>query len=458
MAELTATVGPTSSGADVVHVDMDAFFASVEVLDRPELVGRPVIVGGTGSRGVVAACTYEARRYGVHSAMPMSLARRACPGAVVLPGRFDRYREISDRLHRILLDVTPIVERIALDEAFLDVSGAHRLFGDTTAIAHLLHDRVAGELHLPCSVGAGPVKFIAKLASEAAKPSATPAGITAGAGVVVVGPAEVNEFLEPHPVGALWGVGPVAARRLASIGVATVGDLAGVPEHTIVRLLGARAGGQLARLARGLDDRPVVPDRPHKSVGKERTFPVDEVDPARLHQHLVGLVDGVADHLRSAHLAGRTVVLKVRTADFATSTRSHTSAHPVDTPAAILAVASGLLESVDASPGIRLLGVSVTGIAPAGADPGGASEISQLAFALEGPGAGPGGEGGPTPGRPAVAVAGAGAQVAEAVDAVRSRYGRTSLRPAVLVSDSDGSSRPGVPARTDPGTGPLTPQ
>ena len=272
---MTATVQPSSAGADVVHVDMDAFFASVEVLDRPELAGRPVIVGGTGSRGVVAACTYEARRYGVHSAMPMSLARRACPGAVVLPGRFDRYREISDRLHRILLDVTPIVERIALDEAFLDVSGAHRIFGDTTAIAHLLHDRVAGELHLPSSVGAGPVKFIAKLASEAAKPSATPAGIAAGAGVVVVGPAEVHAFLEPHPVGALWGVGPVAARRLASIGVVTVGDLAEVPERTIVRLLGARAGRQLARLARGLDDRPVVPDRPHKSVGKERTFPVD---------------------------------------------------------------------------------------------------------------------------------------------------------------------------------------
>ncbi len=431
------------AGADVVHVDMDAFFASVEVLDHPELVGRPVLVGGTGPRGVVAACTYEARRFGVRSAMPMSLARRACPGAVVLPGRFGRYAEVSERLHRILLDVTPMVERIALDEAFLDVSGAHRLFGDSRTIAHVLRSRVVDELGLPCSVGVGPAKLVAKLASEAAKPTATRDGVVPGPGVVVVEPVGVRPFLDPLPVGALWGVGPVAGRRLAAVGVVTVGDLAALPEATVVRLLGRSVGGSLARLARGEGDRRVVPSRPHKSVGQERTFPVDEVDPARLHLHLVGLVDGAAHHLRSAGLAGRTVTLKVRFAGFTTSTRSHTLDQPVDTASAILAVAADLLESVDVTPGVRLLGVSVSGVAPVTAGGG----TGQLAFDMGdspgGPGAASGGGGpGGAAGSPGP---GGWSQISAVVDAVRSRYGRSSLGPAALVGPAPGPGAPGAP-------------
>ena len=221
---------PEEAERVILHVDMDAFFASVEVLDDPTLAGLPVIVGGSGARGVVAACTYEARRFGVHSAMPSSVARRLCPHAVFVDGRFHRYVEESAKLHAIFHSVTPLVEGISLDEAFLDVTGSRQLLGDGPTIAEAIRRRVSDELHLDCSVGIGRSKLMAKLASKAAKPSASPSGVTAGAGIVVV-PADAElAFLHPLPVRALWGVGPVTGRRLESLGILTVGDIAALPE------------------------------------------------------------------------------------------------------------------------------------------------------------------------------------------------------------------------------------
>ena len=257
---------------DILHVDMDCFFAAVEVLDDPSLRGLPVIVGGTGSRGVVASCSYEARATGVRSAMPMGEARRRCPRAVILSGRHDRYAEVSRELHRVFATITPVVEPISLDEAFLDVSGSHRLLGTSEAIAHEVRARVRQFLQLECSVGVARSKLIAKLASRAAKPIATRSGPRPGPGVVVVTAAEELAFLQPRPVRDLWGVGPRTAERLARFGIATVGDVARLDEASLVRILGPAAGRQLHALAWAKDDRRVVPDQQVKSIGHEETF------------------------------------------------------------------------------------------------------------------------------------------------------------------------------------------
>ncbi len=240
----------------ILHVDMDAFFASVEVLDDPSLAGLPVIVGGSGVRGVVAACTYEARRFGVHSAMPSSVARRLCPTAVFVDGRFHRYVEESRKLHAIFQSVTPLVEGISLDEAFLDVTGSHQLLGDGPTIAAFIRGRVTSELHLDCSVGVGRSKLMAKLASKAAKPTATRSGIADGRGVVVVPPDGELQFLHPLPVRALWGVGPVTGKRLEGLGILTVGDLAELPDGALQRYLGPAQGTHLARA--GTRSRPTT--------------------------------------------------------------------------------------------------------------------------------------------------------------------------------------------------------
>jgi DNA polymerase-4 len=248
---------------------MDAFFASVEVLDDPSLAGKPVIVGGAGARGVVASCTYEARAYGVHSAMPSMRARQLCPDAIFLSGRHSRYAEISTQLHKILEDVTPMVEPIGLDEAFMDVAGAVRLLGPPDQIARSLRQRVLDDLYLNCAVGVGSSKMIAKLASRAAKPRASRSGLEPGPGVYLVDPAHELEFLHAHDVEALWGVGPATAKRLHDIGVRTVGDLAALPAETMTRRLGRASGAHLAALARGDDPEPVNPNRPNKSIGHE---------------------------------------------------------------------------------------------------------------------------------------------------------------------------------------------
>ena len=304
----------------ILHVDLDAFFASVEVLDDPSLAGRPVIVGGAGERGVVAACTYEARACGVHSAMPSVRARRLCPDAVFLPGRYDRYAELSAQLHEVFGRYTPLVEGISLDEAFLDVSGARRLFGTGEEIAWSIRDSVRSTLGLEASVGVATTKFVAKLASEAAKPAADRAGTRPGRGVVVVAPGTELDFLHPLPVRALWGVGPATLARLERFGVATVGDLAALPLSTLVTALGEAVGHHLHDLAWGRDARGVEPDRPVKSVSHEETYAHDLHLTSELAAEAVRLADGVAARLRRAGLGGRTVSIKVRFHDFSTIT------------------------------------------------------------------------------------------------------------------------------------------
>jgi DNA polymerase-4 len=350
----------------VLHVDMDAFFVSVELLDRPELRGRPVVVGGSGDRGVVAAASYEARVYGIHSAMASVQARRRCPHAVFLPGRYSRYAEVSEQVMAIFRDVTPLVEPLSLDEAFLDVAGAERLLGPGPVIARRLRERVLDEVGLTCSVGVAATKFVAKLASEAAKPKASLEGPVLGSGVHVVEADETLAFLHPLPVRALWGVGPATLARLERLGVLTVGDLAALEVEVVVGALGRSQGRHLHALANGIDARAVVPDRRPKSIGHEETFPRDLHRRGELGRELTGLTDAVAARLRRHEVAGRTVTLKVRFGDFHTITRSVTLPEPVDEAPALRRAASTLLDQVDPAPGVRLLGVSVSGLGPGG--------------------------------------------------------------------------------------------
>ncbi len=398
----------------ILHVDMDAFFASVEVLDDPSLRGRPVIVGGSGRRGVVAACTYEARRFGVRSAMPSAVARRLCPSAIFVHGRYHRYQEESEKLHAILRSVTPLVEGISIDEAFLDVTGAQHRLGDGRAIAAALRARVHDELHLTCSVGVARSKLVAKLASEAAKPVANRVGIEPGRGVVVVPGVGELAFLHALPVRALWGVGPATGQKLAALGVDTVGDLAVLPDGILERTLGPAAGTHLAALSKGHDPRPVVPDHVAKSIGHEETFTTDLWDRDELHGRLVRLVDASVAHLRGAGLGARTVTVKIRFDDFATVTRSHSTPAPADTAAAIGDTASALFDAVERDRGVRLLGVSLSGL-------GEPAVATQLALDLEG-----------AAGRRAEAGSSWG-PVSAAVDEVRSRFGGSSVGPASLV-------------------------
>ena len=345
---------------------MDAFFVSVELIDQPELRGRPVIVGGSGDRGVVAAASYEARSFGVHSAMPSVRARRLCPHAVFLPGRHERYGEVSKAVMAIFRSYTPLVEPISLDEAFLDVRGARRLHGPAPEIARRIRVRVHEEQHLRCSVGIAPNKFVAKLASQAAKPRASAEGPLPGLGVKVVGADEMLEFLHPLPVEALWGVGPATLERLERLGVVTVGDLAAIPVSVVTGSVGNAVGTHLHALANGIDDRAVEPDRRPKSIGHEETFARDHHHRDTLERELVRLGDSVGSRLRAHGLAGRTVQLKVRFRDFRTITRSSTLAAPTDSSAVVVAEAKTLLAGVDPSPGVRLIGISVSGLSDGG--------------------------------------------------------------------------------------------
>lgn len=429
----------------ILHVDMDAFFASVEVLDDPSLRGRPVIVGGSGARGVVAACTYEARMFGVHSAMPSSVARRLCPGAVFVDGRFHRYVEESKKLHGIFHSVTPLVEGISLDEAFLDVSGSRQLLGDGPTIAWTIRERVDRELSLTCSVGVARTKLMAKLASKAAKPHADRSGITPGAGVKVIPADDERAFLHPLPARALWGVGPVTGKRLESLGVSTVGDIAALPDQVLEHNLGHRLGAHLAALARGEDPRPVEPVQEAKSIGHEETFARDLWDPNALHDHLLRMVEASSTALRAAGSVARTVNVKVRFGDFSMTTRSHTLAAPIDTSQAVAVVALALFDTVDLGRGVRLLGVSLSGF-------GDSDRGVQLSLGFEGEGdpgdsrPGPGGSSVPPdqvggdlhPGPDdAGRIQESWGSVTAAVDAIRSRYGGDSVGPASLVG-SDG--------------------
>lgn len=342
----------------ILHVDMDAFYVSVELRRRPDLVGKPVVVGGTGNRGVIAAASYEARRFGVFSAMPSSTARRLCPNAVFLPGDHELYASVSRDVHQIFQSVTPYIEPLALDEAFLDVTGSVRLFGDGVAIAGLVRDEVWSALQLRCSVGVAPNKFLAKLASKAAKPIPRPDGVHAGSGVHEVRPGEELAFLHPLPVKALWGVGPATLERLERLGVHTVKDLADLDESVLVGAIGSAHGHHLHRLSWAEDDRPVEVDREAKSIGHEETYAADLFTHGELRRELVRLADGVAGRLRAHGTGARTLQLKVRFAGFHTITRSVTLPSAVSTAHAIVQAVEPLLDAVDPTPGVRLLGVS----------------------------------------------------------------------------------------------------
>ncbi|MFN2606516.1 MAG: DNA polymerase IV [Acidimicrobiales bacterium] len=426
--------GATDGGDDqvsaltIVHVDLDAFFAAVEVLRDPSLAGKAVIVGGTGGRGVVAAASYEARAYGVHSAMPSARARKLCPHAVFVAGRYADYAEVSRRFNDILTSFTPVVEGIALDEAFLDVSSVRRLSGPAPAIAARIRARVHDQLGLWASVGVATTKLVAKLASEAAKPTASVAGPVPGPGVRVVPPAEELAFLHAHPVGALWGVGPATRRRLERFGVQTVGDLAAMPVETLVGALGPSLGRSLHDLAANRDGRAVTADRAPKSVGHEETYATDHHSLDTLGREVLRLSDAVAARLRAAGLAGRTVTLKVRFGDFRTITRSHTEPEPVDTGPAVAEAARALLDGVDPSPGVRLLGVSASNLVAATGRQLSLDQVMASGHRREG--------------------------VARAVDAVRGRFGDRAVGPASLVGERGLEVR----RRGDQQWGPAGPQ
>ena len=346
----------------ILHVDMDAFFVSVELLRHPELRGQPVVVGGTGGRGVVAAASYEARRFGVYSAMPSSVARRLCPHAVFLPGDHERYAEVSREVFDVFREFSPLVEGISLDEGFLDVTGARRLLGDGVAIGHAVRARVLERVGLTCSVGVAPNKFLAKLGSESAKPKVGPDGIRPGVGVFEVEPGRELEFLHPLPVEALWGVGPSTLSKLQRLGVATVGDLAALGEDVIVGALGRANGRHLSQLARGEDVRRVEPDRAVKSIGHEETFASDLYERSDVWREIVRLSDGVASRLRRQGLGARTITLKIRFSTFETVSRSVTLASAVFSAPAITAAVAPLLDTIDAGQGVRLVGVSGSGL------------------------------------------------------------------------------------------------
>ncbi|WP_279432617.1 DNA polymerase IV [Geodermatophilus obscurus] len=344
----------------MLHVDMDAFFASVEVRRRPELAGTPVIVGGAGNRGVVTSATYEARRYGVHAAMPTSRALRLCPTATVLPGDVALYAEVSRSVMALFRSITPLVEPLSLDEAFLDVSGAGRRLGDAVAIGEYLRARVFDEQGITCSVGVAGTKFVAKLASTAAKPD----------GLLVVRPAEVMAFLHPLPVGALWGVGARTEEVLLRLGLRTVGDLAHVPVRTLQRAVGPAAGAHLHELSWGRDPRRVVPDEPERSTGHEETFGTDVDDPAVIHRELLRLSERTAGRLRSGGWLARTVTIKVRFADFATITRSRTLDVATDVGQEVYDTARALFDALGLDRArIRLVGVRAERLVRAGSTP-----------------------------------------------------------------------------------------
>ncbi len=340
----------------ILHVDMDAFFASVELRRRPELRGRPMMVAGDSGRGVVLSATYEARKSGVRSAMPTGRAKALCPGIVVIQPDMTAYRQASADVMAMFADVTPLVEPLSVDEAFLDVSGARRLVGRPSLIATRLRARLAGELGLTATVGGAATKFIAKLASGLAKPD----------GLLLVPPADVVALLHPLPVRALWGVGPKTAQTLESLGLSTVGEIAAVDRVALTRHLGKATGGKLHDLANGLDDRSVETESVEQSIGAETTFASDTADRDFLRRELLGLAERTARRAREGGACGRTVALKVRYEDFSTVNRSVTLATPTDLSGVIHATAVGLLDKLGHASGrVRLLGVRLEGLVPA---------------------------------------------------------------------------------------------
>jgi DNA polymerase IV len=341
----------------ILHVDLDAFFAAVEQRDKPSLRGKPVVVGGVGGRGVVATASYEARVYGVRSAMSTREARARCPHAAFLSGRHHVYRDVSQVVMAELRALSPLVEPLSLDEAYVDLAAGDlpdHTMGTLLEVAHTLKARIREATGgVTGSVGLAPSKLMAKIASDLRKPD----------GLVVVPPGGEQLVLDPMPVTTIPGVGPATAERLRRVGVTTVAELAGLSEDELVRLLGQAHGHSLHRLARGEDDRPVVAERETKSISSEDTYDTDLVDVRLLEGLVERQATKVAERLRAARLSGRTVTLKVRLHDFTTHTRSTTLAVPTDHPQTVVKLARSLLKEVDTTDGVRLLGVGVSGLA-----------------------------------------------------------------------------------------------
>jgi DNA polymerase-4 len=379
---------------------MDAFYASVSLLEHPELRGQPVIVGGGGTRGVVLSATYEARVHGVHSAMPMMRARRMCPQAVVLAPDHDAYARASHGVMEVFRSITPLVEPISLDEAFLDVRGAARRLGSPRQIGEWIRATVEDEQGITCSVGVASTKFVAKLASARCKPD----------GLLVVPAGEVVAFLHPLPVGALWGVGGKTEQVLHDLGLHTVGDLAHTPVTTLTRALGQASGSHLAALAWGRDERSVVPHEPDKSIGAEHTFGVDVDDPAVIARELLRLSERTAARLRASAQVGRTVSIKVRFADFTTITRARTLPEATDVGRVVYETALGLYDALGLERArIRLVGVRVEAVG----DAAGAQHQLELGEREHG-----------------------WRDAEQAVDKAARRFGAGSVRPATLVDPS----------------------
>jgi DNA polymerase-4 len=346
-----------SEHRSILHVDMDAFYAAVEQFDNPELAGQPVVVGGTGGRGVVAAASYEVRRFGVHSAMPMREALRRCPQAVVVRPRFKRYREISAQVFEIFGEFTDLVQGLSLDEAFLDVTGSVGLFGSAEAMAREIKNRIRARTGLTASVGVSHNKLLAKLASEMAKPD----------GLTVIRPADVTATLDPMPVRRLHGIGAKTAARLEQQGIYTLGQLRRAPESVLWPLF-RRDTREIRERAAGIDDRPVVADAPEKQISSEETFDVDLKDHEELLRRLAQLADRTAERLRARQLKAGMVSIKVRRRDFTTYTRQRSFNPPTQETRLIVQVATDLLERwFEEQPraAVRLLGVGVSDLAPA---------------------------------------------------------------------------------------------
>jgi len=385
------------TGCTVLHVDMDAFYASVELRERPELRGTPVIVGGGGSRGVVLSATYEARTYGVASAMPMMRARRLCPQAVVIAPDHAAYSRVSAGVMEVFRSVTPLVEPLSLDEAFLDVRGAARRLGGPRVVGEWIRATVEDEQGITCSVGVASTKFVAKLASAHCKPD----------GLLVVPATRVVEFLHPLSVAALWGVGEKTENVLRQLGLHTVGDLANTSPATLQRALGSAVGAHLSALAWGRDARRVTPLEPDKSVGAEETFAGDVDDPVVVHRELLRLSERTATRLRAAGQVGRTVSIKIRFSDFTTITRSRTLGEATDVGRTVYETALSLYDALGLERArLRLVGVRVGGIADA------VGQSHQLLLGERDTG---------------------WREAEQAVDKATRRFGTGAVRPAVLV-------------------------
>lgn len=411
---------PTVDEAPILHVDLDAFFASVEVLDDPSLRGKPVAVGGAGARGVIASASYEARRYGVRSAMPSVTARRACPNLIILPGRFDRYEEYSRRFHDIVNDLTPDYEPLGLDEVFADLRSLRRLATRPLEAAGKLRERINGELDLRCGVGLGRNKLFAKLASKASKPRVASGRLVEGPGVVWVSPALEREWLAVLPIRALWGVGPATAEKLAQLGLTWVRDLARVDEETLAAHVGPSMAAALAAYARGEDFREVVVDRALKSLGHDQTFARSLAGLSEVSEALKVHAGVVARALRDGGRVARTLTVIVRFDDRTSVSRSQTLPFGVDDEHAIETLAVALVQSVDLSLAVRLLALHASGFLERGANP------LQLSFGIEASG---------SDAAPSAEALSLERQVGrealrDAIDEIRRRYGRTSLATA----------------------------